>query len=107
MAMPDEQRPARRGALQELVPDPWRGWLTARSARRWLRAVRFERRHNRSLPLGAPVVATFPMRLEPTAALAHVAAHLGWRVAHGVQSSADLTVAWHRGTWLSSEHVAR
>jgi hypothetical protein len=47
------------------------------------------------------------MRLEPTAALAHVAVRLGWRVAHGPDAKADLTVAWDRGTWLAPEHVAR
>ena len=52
-------------------------------------------------------MATFPMRLEPTAALAHVAVRLGWRVVHGADVPADLTVAWDRGTWLAQRHASR
>jgi hypothetical protein len=101
-----DRPPAPRHALREAVPDPWRGWLTARSARRWLRAVRFARSHNAALAPDAPRLATFPMRLEPTAALAHVARRLGWRIV-GIDDAPDLAVAWDRGTLLRPADAAR
>src|SRR4051812_2093166 len=94
-------RHARSGReLFELIPDPWRGWIGARSSRRWLRAVRFANSHNSSLPLDAPAISFYPMRLEPTAALAHVLRRLNMRIA-AFGAPARATVAWHTGTWLS------
>lgn len=90
----------------ERIPDPYRGWIDARRARRWLRAVRFARAHNARLPADAPAVSFFPMRLEPTAALAHVLPRLGVRIAPS-PGEADLTVAWHTGTWISARDADR
>ena len=90
----------------ERIPDPYRGWIDARRARRWLRAVRFEREHNARLPLDAPRVSFYPMRLEPTAALAHVLPRLGVRIAP-FPGQADLTVAWHTGTWIDKRDIDR
>jgi hypothetical protein len=73
--------------------------LTLRRLRRWLRAVRFERRHNSRLPAGAQTISFYPMRLEPAAGLAHALARGGARIgAFGTE--ADLVVAWDTGTWL-------
>ena len=88
------------------IPDPWRRWLTLRRGRRWLRAVRFERRHNKDLPPDAPRVSFYPMRLEPSAALAHALARAGARLS-GFGAPVDLTVAWETGTWLPARSVAR
>jgi len=92
--------------LFERIPDPYRGWLDARRARRWLRAVRFARAHNVRLPADAPAVSFFPMRLEPTAALAYVVQRLGVRIAP-FSGKADLTVAWHTGTWIAARDIDR
>lgn len=97
-------RSARR--LFERIPDPYRGWIGVRRGRRWLRAVRFERAHNARLPHDAPRVSFYPMRLEPTAALAHVLPRLGIRIAP-FPGDADLTVAWHTGTWLRARDAKR
>ncbi|MEA2677038.1 MAG: hypothetical protein QOJ81_1179 [Chloroflexota bacterium] len=88
------------------VPDPWRRWLTVRRARRWLRAVLFERRHNRGLAAHAPRASFFPMRLEPTAAVAHALARIGVRIT-GFGARADLVIAWETGTWLPPGAVRR
>jgi hypothetical protein len=88
------------------IPDPWRGWIGLRRARRWLRAVRFAQRHNAQLASGAPAVTFWPMRLEPTSAVAHVVARLGARIAP-FGTDADLVFAWHTGTYLSPKDVAR
>jgi hypothetical protein len=90
----------------ERIPDPYRGWIGGRRARRWVRAVRFARGHNATLPPDAPRVSFFPMRLEPTAALAHVLPRLGIRIAP-FPGEADLTVAWHTGTWIDDRDVRR
>ena len=92
--------------LFELIPDPYRGWLDARRARRWVRAVRFERTHNATLPANAKSVSFYPMRLEPSAALAHVLARLGVRIAP-FGTEATLTAAWHTGTWISPRDIGR
>lgn len=73
--------------------------MTVRRVRRWLRAVRFERRHNRTLPADARAVSFYPMRVEPAAAIAHVLPRLGVRIA-ALGSPAALTFAWETGTWL-------
>jgi hypothetical protein len=88
------------------VPEPWRRWLTLRRVRRWLAAVRFERRHNRALPADAPAVCFYPMRLGPTAALAHVLNRLGWRIAE-LDMPAAATIAWETGTVLPLAAAAR
>lgn len=90
----------------ERIPDPYRGWIGGRRGRRWLRAVRFAREHNAHLPLDAPRVNFYPMRLEPTAALAHVLRRLGVRIAP-FPGEADLTIAWHTGTWVSASDIER
>jgi len=77
-----------------------------RRGRRWLRAVRFERAHNARMPLDGPSVSFYPMRLEPTAAIAHVLPRIGARIAP-FAGEANLTVAWHTGTWLDKRHVER
>lgn len=46
------------------------------------------------------------MRLEPTAAIAHVLARLGVRVVD-FGAPAELSFAWHTGTWVSSDAVTR
>jgi hypothetical protein len=92
--------------LYARIPDPWRRVVGARRVRRWLRAVRFAQRHNAALPADAPGVSFFPMRVEETAALAHVLRRIGARiVAFG--DPAALTVAWHTGTWISAADAAR
>jgi hypothetical protein len=103
-----QARPVARRARAafERIPDPYRGWLGVRRGRRWLRAVRFQRAHNARLPLDAPSVSFYPMRLEPTAALAHVLPRVGARIAP-FPGRADLTVAWHTGTWISRDDVDR
>lgn len=88
-----------RRELFEMIPDPWRGWIGIRKGRRWLRAVRFANWHNSMLPEDAPAVSFYPMRLEPTAALAHVLTRLGVRIGH-FGAPVELTVAWETGTWL-------
>jgi hypothetical protein len=89
--------PARE--IYERIPDPYRGWIGARRGRRWLRAVRFANWHNSMLPVDAPAVSFYPMRLEPTAGLAHVLTRLGVRIGP-FGAPAELTVAWETGTWL-------
>jgi hypothetical protein len=81
------------------MPEPWRRWLTLRRARRWAQAVDFARRHNRTLPVDAPALSFYPMRLGPTAGLAHALPRLGARIAR-FGAPAALTVAWETGTWL-------
>lgn len=105
---PSAGRASRRSGrtLFELIPDPWRGWIGLRRPRRWVRAVRFARRHNRSLAAKAPAVSFYPMRLEPTAALAHVFARLGVRIVD-FGRPADLTVAWETSTWLSERDAGK
>jgi hypothetical protein len=95
-----------RRELFELIPDPWRGWIGLRKSRRWLRAVRFARRHNSRLPIDAPGVSFYPMRLEPTAGLAHVLRRLEARVVP-FGAPAALVVAWHTGTWTSPKDTSR
>lgn len=95
-----------RRELFELIPDPWRGWIGLRKPRRWVRAVRFARRHNANLPIDSPGVSFYPMRLEPTAGLAHVLRRLEARVVP-FGAPAALVVAWHTGTWTSSRDVQR
>jgi hypothetical protein len=105
---PDVEAPVRRSRreLFETIPDPYRGWVTARRARRWTRAVRFANFHNANLPINAPSASFYPMRLEPTAAVAHVLRRIGVRVVpYGHRS--NLTVAWETGTWLSSTQADR
>jgi hypothetical protein len=80
--------------------------VTLRRARRWLRAVRFERRHNRGLPANASTVSFHPMRIEPAAALAHAMAFCGARIVPFARA-ADLVVAWETGTWLPASAAAR
>ena len=92
--------------IYERIPDPYRGWIGARRSRRWLRAVRFANWHNSRLPVDAPAVSFYPMRLEPTAALAHVLTRLGLRVGT-FHAPANLTVAWETGTWLNESDVRR
>jgi hypothetical protein len=92
--------------LFELIPDPWRGRIGLRRSRRWVRAVRFARRHNQSLAKDAPAVSFYPMRLEPTAALAHVFKRLGVRIVD-FGRPADVTVAWETGTWLSDRDARK
>lgn len=96
-------------ALNQLlaaVPGTWRRRVTLRHARRWLRAVLFARRHNSVLPRGAPTATFYPMRLEPTAAIAHVLARLGVRICD-FGATADLTFAWHTGTYVAPSAAAR
>jgi hypothetical protein len=88
------------------IPDPWRRWLTLRRARRWASAVRFARRHNSRLKADAPAVSFYPMRIGPTAALAHVVGRLGVRIAD-FGTPVELVVAWETGTWLPASAVAR
>ena len=88
------------------IPDPWRRWVGLRTGRRWLRAVAFARRHNARLAADAPRVSFYPMRLEPTAALAVVLARLRARIAP-FGGPAALTVAWHTGTWVSGAQAGR
>ena len=100
---------AGRGSVRRMfdqIPDPYRGWIGARRSRRWLRAVRFAWKNNAALPANAPSVSFYPMRLEPTAALAHVLPRLGVRVVP-FPGRADLTVAWHTGTWIDPRDVRR
>lgn len=54
----------------------------------------------------APSVNFYPMRLEPSAAIAHILPRLGVRIAP-FPGQADLTVAWHTGTWLKASDVDR
>jgi hypothetical protein len=92
--------------LLAIIPGTWRRRVTLRHARRWLRAVLFARRHNRGLPPSAPTAAFYPMRLEPTAAVAHVLARLGMRITD-FGAPAGLTFAWHTGTYLEPSAAAR
>jgi hypothetical protein len=103
---PADRRVPSGRQLFELIPDPWRGWLGMRRGRRWLRATRFAARHNSRLPPDAPAVSFYPMRLEPTAALAHVMRRLGWRIAP-FPGQAELSVAWHTGTWVKPADARR
>jgi hypothetical protein len=92
--------------LLAVIPGPWRRRVTLRHARRWLRAIRFARRHNARLSKDAPRASFYPMRVEPTAAIAHVLARLGVRIVD-FATPAELTFAWHTGTYLSREAAAR
>src|SRR5687767_94231 len=89
-----------------MIPDPPRGWLTLRRARRWLAAVAFARQHNRGLGAGVPAVTFYPMRLGPNAAIAHVLPRLGVRIGDA-GTPAALDFAWHTGTWLPAAQAAR
>src|SRR5687768_16698866 len=89
-----------------MIPDPPRGWLTLRRARRWLAAATFARQHNRGLGADAPAATFYPMRLGPNAAIAHVLPRLGVRISDAGTAGA-LNFAWHTGTWLAAAQVAR
>ena len=92
--------------LLAVIPGTWRRRVTLRHARRWARAVLFARRHNGALPPDAPTASFYPMRLEPTAAVAHVLARLGVRICD-FGAPAHLTFAWHTGTYVVPAVVAR
>jgi hypothetical protein len=92
--------------LLAAIPDPPRGWLTLRRARRWLAAVALARRHNRNLAAAAPAATFYPMRLGPNAAIAHVLPRLGVRIAPP-RTVGALSFAWHTGTWLAASDAAR
>ena len=84
------------------LPDPWRGWVSLRAARRWLRATRFAARQNRYVGEGAPAFNFHPMRPEPKTSIAHVVRRLGVRIHFGPADS-GFNVAWDTGTWFSSK----
>jgi hypothetical protein len=92
--------------LLAAIPDPWRRRLTLRRGRRWIRAVNFARQHNRRLPPAALRASFYPMRIEPTAALAQVLRRLGIRIVD-FGTPAQLIVAWETGTWLAARAVDR
>jgi hypothetical protein len=79
------------------LPDPWRGWIGLRRARRWLQAVALARRHNRRQPADAPTVNFYPMRPSPNSAMAQIVARLPVRIGHSPRGGA-LTFAWDTGT---------
>lgn len=82
------------------LPDPLRGWVSLRTARRWLRATRFAARHNRSVEADAPAFNFYPMRPEPNTSIAHIMRRLGVRIHFGT-AEAGLNIAWNTGTWFS------
>ena len=86
------------------LPDPLRGWLSLRSARRWLRATRFAAQHNRSVDAAAPAFNFHPMRPEPNMSIAYVMRRLGVRIHFG-PSETGFNIAWDTGTWFSPKAV--
>lgn len=87
-------------AVFRSLPDPWRGWISLRSTRRWLRATRFAARHNRRVGADAPAFNFHPMRPEPNMSIAHVMKRLGVRVHFG-PADTGTNLAWDTGTWFS------
>jgi hypothetical protein len=71
----------------------------ARRAPRWIAAVRFAHRHNRTLGHSARTLHFFPMRPNPMARISLIVARLGLRVGNGPHPT-EPTMAWHTGTWL-------
>lgn len=87
-------------------PDPWRGRITFRRARRWLQATAFARRHNAAQRPDAPTINFYPMRPGPNASFAYILRRLGARVGDE-PTGGILVVAWDTGTWFSETARAR
>jgi len=87
-------------AVFRSLPDPWRGWLSLRSTRRWLRATRFAARHNRRVAADVLGFNFHPMRPEPNMSIAHVMRRLGVRIQFG-PAETGVNLAWDTGTWFS------
>jgi hypothetical protein len=83
------------------IPDPWRGWLTLRRLRRWLRATRFARRQNARVGTRAPLFTFFPMRPEPHSSMGYVVRRLDARIGFEPAGDAAINFAWDTGTWFS------
>jgi hypothetical protein len=88
------------------IPDPYRGWLTVRNGRRWLKATRGAARHNARMPHNAPALNFWPHRPQPIAPIYQIMQRLGMRA--GFHPRADQpSIAWETHTWLTPRQVAR
>ncbi len=88
------------------IPDPYRGWLTVRNGRRWVKATLGAQRHNAGMPHGAPTLNFWPHRPQPVAPIYQIMKRLGLRA--GFDPRADQpSMAWETHTWLTPRQVAR
>lgn len=88
------------------LPDPWRGRIGLRRARRWMQAVLYARRHNARQPAGAPTLNFFPMRPGPNSSMVHILSRFPVRIGHSA-AGGQPTFAWDTGTWFSPADAAR
>lgn len=89
-----------------LIPDPFRGWITVRNGRRWLKATRGAARHNARMPAGAPTLNFWPHRPQPIAPIYQIMRRLGLRA--GFAPHVDRpSIAWETQTWLTPREAAR
>jgi hypothetical protein len=88
------------------LPDPWRGWIGLRRARRWIQAVALATRHNRSVPADAPTINFYPMRPSPNSAMAQILARVPARIGHS-PGAGSLTFAWDTGTLFRASRARR
>ncbi len=97
--------PARLPIYRSL-PDPWRGRIGLRRARRWAQAVLHARGHNSRQPAHAPTINFFPMRPGPNSSMAHILARFPVRIGHSPKPGPP-TIAWDTGTWFSPAEQRR
>jgi hypothetical protein len=88
------------------IPDPWRGWMTVRNGRRWIRATRGARRHNARMPAVAPTLHFWPHRPQPIAPIYQIMTRLGLRAGFEPRPEQP-SIAWESHTWLTPRQVAR
>jgi hypothetical protein len=88
------------------IPDPWRGRIGLRRARRWLQAIAHARAHNGRQPKDAPTVNFYPMRPGPNSSMAHLLARFPVRIGHSARGD-SLTFFWDTGTYSSPRQVAK
>lgn len=96
----------KRIPIYSSIPDPWRGRIGLRRARRWLQAIAHARAHNARQPAGAPVVNFYPMRPGPNSSMAHLLARFPVRIGHSARGE-SLTFFWDTGTYSTPRQVAQ
>jgi len=92
--------------LIKSVHDPWRGWISLRRFRLWVKAILFQRRHNRRVPADAPTINFYPMRPGPKSSMAVVLPRVPARIGHSPEGGA-LRIAWDTGTGFRSGNARR
>jgi len=90
----------------KFIPDPYRGWLTVRNGRRWVKATAGAARHNARMPAVAPTLHFWPHRPQPIAPIYQIMTRLGLRAGFAPRPEQP-SIAWETQTYLTPSQVAR